>query len=311
MQPGKTQDPEYDVESQRPKPARRSLHRNPHSPFVRYRWIPWFLRDTWIVAWLVIALVLMVAFVAVSYAHHAIQAGFLPMLPSATTNLGFSASNFLYSFLPAFLGMILFLVWQPIDIYFRALEPFARLADPNGATADESLLLDYSSSLPIVASVKAATAGHFKVAWISFISVFSIFLPILAGGIWTAQWMVAKQQVLEEASLPAFTALVVFAIVYAFSLLIIWPTRKRYLPHDIRTLANIFGFVYQSPVLEDAAFREPRSKADLVTRLMTASTGKGEVRYNFGVFKGKDGREWLGIDRLRSEARHDTRAAQR
>ena len=296
-----------DLESQRPTYESRldSSQTDVHSAAVRYRWIPWFLRETFVVAWIVIALVLMIAFVVASFVHRAVQSGFLPLLPAPTTSLGFSPANFLYSFLPSFIGMVLFLLWQPIDMYFRALEPFGNLANTHGAKAENSLLLGYTANLPVEVTVKAAIARHYKVAWISFISLLSITLPILGGGVFTAQFFIASQDIREAACMPAYYALVVFVIVYALSFLVAWPTRKRHLPHDIRTLADLISFVYQSPLLSDAVFREPRSKVDLVTRLISALPWEKQggvstsPRYTFGVYAGRDGREHLGIDRLR------------
>ena len=295
-------DPEkFDLEGQRPMSALRvdTLQTDIHSPAVRYRWTPWFLRDTFVVAWIVIAVVLMIAFVVVSFVNHAVENGFLPLLPAPTTTQGFSPANFLYSFLPCFLGMVLFLVWQPIDLYFRALQPFASLSNPRGATAEKSLLLEYTGCLPVEVTIKAAVAGHYKVAWISFVSLLSFTLPVLSGGVFTAQFFQATQDVRMAASMPGYEALVVFTIIYALSFLTIWPTRKRYLPHDISTLGQLISFVYQSPLPRDDAFREPRSKVDLVTRLLGPSRGeKSNPKYAFGVYLGNDGREHLGIDRL-------------
>ncbi|MCJ1473484.1 hypothetical protein MMC13_002135 [Lambiella insularis] len=292
---------EDDLESQQPiKGATiESLQTDVHSPAVRYRWTPWFMRDGWWILWLVVAFVLTTAFLVVSFVHQAVDFGFLPLLPAPTTTLGFSPANFLYSFVPSVLGMILFLGWQPIDMYHRALEPFARLANPQGATAEQSLLLCYTSYLPLEVSIRAALNGHFRVAWISFISLLSITLPVIAGGVFTAEFNVPAQDVREVATMPAYYALVVFIIIYALSFLALWPEPKRYLPHDIRTVGDIISFVYQSQMTNDAAFREPRSKTDLVTRLLSSEGATAMPRYAFGVYVGRDGTEHLGIDRLK------------
>lgn len=267
------------------------------SPAMRYRYIPWFLRETWVVAWMVIAIVLLIAFLVVSFVNRAVQNGFPPRLPAPTTNLGFSPANFLYSFIPSLLGMILFLFWQSIDVTFRALEPFANLAKPDGAVAQDSLLLDYGSCLPGVVTVKAVLARHYKVAWVSFVGLMSITLPILAGGVFTAQFFIGSQSVREAACMPAYHALVVFVVIYALSFLVIWPTRKRYLPYDIRILGNIISLVYPSSLCGDAAFRDPQSRIDLVTRLLSRPKGQREARrFAFGAFRARDGREFWGVD---------------
>lgn len=291
----------YDLEGQRAIKTTTldSLQTNIHSWTVRYQWLPWFLKETFVVAWIVIAVILMLAFVVVSFVNKPVENGFLPLLPAPTTSQGFSPANFLYSFVPALIGLMLFLLWQPIDFYFRALQPFAALSNPRGATAENSLLLDYPARLPVEVTIKAALAGHYKVAYISLISIVSATIPVLAGGVFTAQFFTATQDVRMAASLPGYTALVFFIVVYALSFLAIWPTHKRRLPHDISTLGQLISFVYQSPLLADSAFREPRSKIDLVTRLLGAPAGeKASPRYAFGVYIGMDEREHLGIGRL-------------
>ena len=291
----------YDLESQRPMKSStfNTQQSEIYNPEVRYRWLPWFLKDGFVVAWIIIAIVLMIAFVVVSFVDNAVRTGFNPMLPAPTTPDGFSPADFLYSFLPALIGTVCFLVWQPIDIYFRALQPFANLADPLGCPAETSLLLDYTSRLPIGITLTAALDRHYKVAWISFISLLSISLPILAGGVFTAQYVVELQSVRMAADMPAYYALVVFLVIYALSFLVTWPGRQRALPHDISTVGQLLSFVYQSPLLSDAALREPRSKIDLQTKLIGTPKGeKASPRYVFGAFVGQDGLEHLGIDRV-------------
>lgn len=290
----------YDLESQRPHRSATTdtLQRAIHTPDVRFRWIPWFLRDGLVVAWIIIAIILMIAFIVVSFVNHAVQTGFLPMLPAPTTTQGFSPADFLYSFVPSLIGLILFLLWQPIDMYFRALQPFANLDHHRGCSADQSLLLDYTSRLPIEIILRAALERHFKVAWISFISLLSITLPILAGGVFTAQYVV-DQDVRMAADMPGYYALVVFVVIYALSTLIIWPRQHRYLPHDTSTIGQLISFVYQSPLLAESTFREPRGKIDLQTKLIGTRTGeKDSPRFGFGAYTGQDGKEHIGINRL-------------
>ena len=299
----------YDLEAQEPtKASTFDTLNDVHDPALRYRWTPWFLRDGMVVAWIVIAIVLMIAFIVVSFVDQAVERGFLPLLPAPTTTDGFSPADFLYSFIPCLIGMLLFLLWQPIDLYFRALQPFASLAHRDGASAEQSLLLDYTACLPIEVTIKALINRHYKVAYISFISLLSLTLPILAGGIFTAQFVVKSQDIRIIASMPGYYALVLFVAIYAVSFTIIWPTRKRRLPHDISTLGQLVSFVYQSPLLTERAFAEPKSKIDLVTKLLGTPAGEKEIpRYAFKVYVGRDAKEHLGIERLEKFTRFTTK----
>ncbi|KAI9821493.1 MAG: hypothetical protein M1832_003341 [Thelocarpon impressellum] len=292
----------YDVEGQAPVASATivSLQDKIYSPTVRYRFVPWFLRRPFVVAWIAVASGLLLAFIVVSFVNSALLRGFRPALMSAPNPLGFSPTGFLYSFVPSLIGLALFLFWQSIDMRFRALEPFARLASPQGTTASESLLLEYTSQAPVEVTVHALAAGHYKVAWLSFVGLLSVAYPIIGGGLFWAVYFPDTREVRVITSMPALYALVVLLLVYALSLLAIWPGQRRHLPHDVTTLAELISFVYQSPLVTDPAFRDPKSKTDMVTRLVSVIPGGPEpAKYAFGVFKGRDGREHLGIDRLR------------
>ena len=98
----------------------------------------------------------------------------------------------------------------------------------------------------------------------------------------------------------AFYALLAFLIIYALSFAACFPRRDRYLPHAATTLAEVVSWAYESPVLDDTAFKTPKSKTDLVTRLLSPPPGEKERGlFAFGVFRGVDGKEHLGIERMR------------
>ncbi|EEA19407.1 hypothetical protein TMatcc_009541 [Talaromyces marneffei ATCC 18224] len=283
-----------------------SFERTLYSPFSRFRWMVWFLRDYAIIAWIVIMLGLFIAFVVVSFVHEAIPHAFVPLVPTLATANGFSASNFLFSFIPGLIGNFLFLAWQPIDVYHRALQPFASMSTPEGALAERSVLLSYPACLPFEVSFLALVGKHYQVAYISLVSILFLALPILGGGVFVALWYSAENQVRIAADLTAFYVLVAFCGLYALSYLVIWPRRHRYLPHNISTLADLISFLHQSPLLYDQVLREPRTKLDLVTRLVvTPPNERTQPLYGFGVYRGLDWKDHLGIDRLTRPGRAD------
>lgn len=298
--------------------------RNVHSPFIRYRWVPWFLRDSAVLAWIIAAVLILIAFLTVSFVNRAVQDGFDPLLSSVTGSGGFSPANFLYSFLPCLLGTALFLAWQPIEMYFRAAQPFCNLSRPGGADARHSLLLDYPSQTPAGVVIRALGNGDWRVAYISFIGILAAWIPTLSGGVFTALHFSEPDQVRMVASMPGYIALCVITSIYALSYLAIWPTRKRHLPHSFNTIAGIMSWLYASPLLDDGLIQNVRTKADLIERFSdsqpTSTTGltgdqgpkeksrlvrrsrqpirKVGTRYGFGIFMGRDGKEHLGIDRM-------------
>ncbi|OKL62779.1 hypothetical protein UA08_01859 [Talaromyces atroroseus] len=299
-------DPVFEDLEQQSFLRNESFERTLHSPFIRFRWTTWFLRDFAIIAWIIIVLGLFIAFVVVSFVHEAISQGFLPLVPTLASANGFSASNFLFSFIPGLIGNFLFLAWQPIDVYMRALQPFAAMSSPEGAIAERSLLLSYPACLPFEVTFLAFVAKHYKVAYISLMSLLFLAIPILSGGVFIALWYPVQSEVRIAADLPAFYVLVAFCGLYALSYLVIWPRRHRYLPHDVSTLADLISFLYQSPLLYDQVLREPRTKTDLVTRLVvTPPTERTQPLYGFGIYKGLDWKDHLGVDRFTRAGRAD------
>lgn len=269
----------YDLEGQAQMTTNNntveSFQRNIHSPFLRYRWTRWFLRDTFVIAWITIAMVLLIAFLVVSYVHGAVINGFKPLLPSHTNTSGFSAANFMYSFLPAFLGQMLFLLWQPIDTYMRAIQPFANLSSPMGTTAQKSLLVSYNASL-LLTPLTSLLNGDYRVTITSTVTLLALPIPLLAGGTFTARYFSSSSTVLIAAEPASFHALTFFLVVYALAYLAIFPTRIRYLPHGIDTIAEKVSWIYASPLaLLDPIVREPGYKTDLVTRLLVLPPGEG------------------------------------
>lgn len=253
-------------------PGDFSIRMDIRSPNIRLRYLPWYLRDTYVIAWIVIAIVLLLAFLVVSFVNSAVKTGFLPQIPARANSAGFSASNFLYSFVPCLIAHILFLSLLSIDYTVRTLTPYAALSSAGGATAETSLLADYPCRLPLSATISALANRHYRAAYLSFLSLVSTTLPILAGGCFWTQFYPNSTQVRVAAHMPAYYALCFFLALYGISLLALVPSRRRMaLPHRAGSLAETISWVYQSQILADRAFARPQTKADLVTRLMGAA----------------------------------------
>jgi hypothetical protein len=239
------------------------------SPPVRLRYLPWYLKDTAVIAWIVIGTVLLIAFYAVSYVNGAVRLGFLPAVTARTNAAGFSTSNFLYSFVPAVIGQFLFLAILTMDYSRRTLQPYMELSSKGGATAESSLLLDYPCRLPLSATLSALMNRHFATALLSFVSLTSLSIPILAGGCFWTQYYGTDNVVRVSADLSGYYALCFFLALYILGLFALLPGRKRAaLPHRSNSLAEIISWIYQSPILGDRAFNRPQTKPELVTRLM-------------------------------------------
>ena len=75
------------------------------------------------------------------------------------------------------------------------------------------MLLSYPASPPLWVSIEAALNRDFKVAYISFVGVLAAFIPVLAGGVFTAQLFSAEQAVRMVASMPGYITLCVFVAI--------------------------------------------------------------------------------------------------
>ena len=315
------------------------------------RAIPWYLRLSAALLWVIVAFVLLLAFLIASYLPSTTVAdGFNGLVSAPVDTLGYSATNLLYSIVPAFLAEICFLGLLDIDYAYRRLQPLIRLLDNEGQLAEKSLLLGYSADLPGFVTGSALANGDYRVAGLSLASLLSAALPILGSGVFWAQFYRSTQKIRISAHMPGFIALTIFVVIYAFSFLLVFPWDRKTrdldssLPRGNRALRwkDIIGLFRGSRLLDDVAFHGPVTKIALVTRLLSAppgatggigrsqdpnaaaaskvsladsvrgfgrarqqaggiGLGAGEVpKYGLGGFTGRDGNEFVGIDRLRS-----------
>lgn len=262
------------------------------------RAVPWFLRSSAALLWAVAAFVLLLAFLIISYLPStAVADGFAPAVPAPVSTLGFSGTNFLYSFVPTLLATICLLGWLDIDYAHRRLQPLASLIPPTksssnsekskpeveGELAERSILTSYPSALPFLATGAALVNGHFLVALASFLSPIAASLPILGGGCFWAQFYVPTQNVRIAAHMPAYYALSVFVGLYAVGCVGVLVMGRRvrsvdrWLPagNSGVSFEDILSLVRRSKALDDIVFRNPISKIDLVTRLLSAEPGYG------------------------------------
>ncbi|KAK1813831.1 hypothetical protein LTR12_011810 [Friedmanniomyces endolithicus] len=255
--------------------------------------LPWFLRPSLAALWAIIALVLLVAFLVLSYLPRTrVSAAFAPDVPAPVNTKGFSATNFLYSFLPALLGTLCLLFWLDVEYAYRRLQPYTTLANHggNGGTAGEgelaerSLLLAYPALPPGLATASALANTHWRLALLSFVSLLAAALPILGGGVFWAQFYVPTQRTRISAHMPAYYALTVFATLYALAWLAVFPGKEMRRAcemlggNQVSCFADVVALVRHSRVLDDVAFRAPVSKTGLVTRLLGAESGQGFAR---------------------------------
>lgn len=254
------------------------------------KYLPWCLRALPLASFVLVTSGLLLAILIVSFLPQTkLEAGFTPLITARPNDSAFSSANFLYSFVPAILGMILFLLFQSLDQALRILQPWGDMASLDGAVASRSILADYAACLPFHASYRALRNGHWRVAVISLMSVLFIFIPILGGGLFIALTSPA-QQVRMFPSMPVFGVLLAFLVLYVGCLSLFIPRRRQfYLPHCVTTLASLISFCTAKDLYEDAAFRSVRSRKDLAARLgVGRKDAREESIWFFGVLAGRD-----------------------
>lgn len=268
----------------------------------RHRYLPWCLTTLPLVIFASIAGSLLFALLIVSFLPQtSLEAGFLPLLSAKPGDAAFSAANFLYSFLPSLLGMVLFLLFQGLDQALRMVQPWAELSNIDGGLARKSILADYAAcSTPLSASLRAARVGHWRVAVVSLLATLSLGIPILAGGLFMAL-TTPSGQVRMFPSIPVYGVLLALLFLYMGGLTLLIPRRHDFrLPHDVSTLAGIIALCTAEDLTQDAAFRAVRSHEDLEMRLGVDKTSdpREESVWFFGTVPGKDEKK-LSVRRVR------------
>lgn len=254
------------------------------------RYLPWCFRNGPIIACTVIATMLVVALIVVAFIPQtAIEAGFKPLLKAKPGSMGFSTANFVYSFFPSLIGVIVFMLFQTVDQSLRCLQPWADLTQLDGSPAHKSILADYAACLPMQASLRAARNGHWRLAVISLMAQLFVFVPILGGGLFMAL-TAGDGQVRMYPSMPVLGVLIAFLVFYVGCLALMIPRRAQFeLPRAVNSIAAMISMCSARDLVHDAAFRSVRSRADLKDRLgVGRADAREETTWFYGVVPGRD-----------------------
>ncbi|KAK4682549.1 hypothetical protein QC764_117140 [Podospora pseudoanserina] len=269
---------------------------------IRHRYLPWSLRTSQLLWFIIASVILLAALFVVSFLPSTrISKGFTPGLRADPQPGAFSAADFLYAFVPSLLGMMLFLSFQHITTHFLILTPWAALSSPGGCRAEEGLLVDYPACLPLESSFKALRNKHFRAAFLSFSSTLFLAIPVLAGGMFMALTKLSKtrreedgvvvedweQEVRMYANMPAYTLLLAVLGLYLVALVSLVPKRKEVgMPHGVGCLAEVVGYLVNNELREELAFKRCVNKEELLERMGAGGRGNGGIdmspRWYFG-----------------------------
>ena len=277
------------------------------SPEVRHRYLPWCMRSGQLgLSVLVFFVLLMILFIVSFRPSTRLTSGFLPMLPAAPTTEAFSPADFLYSFLPSLLGLLLYLFFQTLEISFRILQPWAALSNERGAEAGESLLADYASCAPFQGALHAAKNHHWRLAAVSLLSPLFLLLPVLAGGMFMALTRLEDGQVRMFPNVPALAILLTLLVLYLAALVSLLPRRRPFrLPHAVACLAEVVSFLANDDLLRDQAFKACRAREEMIAAIGL----DGGVRWAFGITP-TDGMPGVSRARRRYTERRRVRKSQ-
>ncbi|KAK8005192.1 hypothetical protein PG990_011229 [Apiospora arundinis] len=262
-----------------------------------HSYLPWCFRTSQVILWAVAASVLLIALFVVSFTPSTdIHRGFLPALKAGPIPGAFSAADFLYSFIPSLIGLVLFLMFQSLDLTLRILTPWGELTRKEGSRAKTSLLADYAACLPLEATWKALKNRHWRVACISFLANLFILIPVLAGGLFMAMTPPAGD-VRMYPNVPAYAILLALLVIYVLALIALIPKRAQFgLPHAVTCVAEIISFGANDELLADDAFQWPRDRTAFKGKLDAYADVLDQSRWFIG--NGQHSDDKFGIRRL-------------
>ena len=91
-----------------------------------------------------------------------------------------SHEYFIGAFLPTIIAVLFSTPWPLLTSALQEMEPFYQLQEIKGVSASKSLLLDYKSSINVIATINAMRRGHFSVWSSGLISLAILLLAPLA-----------------------------------------------------------------------------------------------------------------------------------
>lgn len=272
-------------------------------PRVRYRHLPFCLKDCPLICSIILGFFLLVALFVVSFIPQTrLLAGFLPLLSAAPIQGAFSAADFLYSFLPALLGLFLYVAFQDLDLHVRILQPWGELSSPpaGGAMPEASILADYAACYPLQASWHALRNRHWRVAIINLLSLLFVLLPVFAGGMFLA--LTPEDNIVRMyPQVPLFALVLALVVIYWLALVSLFPRRQAFrLPHGVTCLAEVFSFVSNDDCVHDEAFQGMiRNKTTLIGKLGVNRRDEDKPRWTLHTGGRGAEDERLGLRRVK------------
>ncbi|KAL8792874.1 MAG: hypothetical protein Q9195_004516 [Heterodermia aff. obscurata] len=211
---------------------------------------------------------------------------------------------FIGAFLPTILAVLFSAPWPLLTSALQEMEPFYQLQELQGVPASKSLLLDYKSSINVIATFNAMRRGHFAVWWSGLISLAilllaplaseAVFIGFIGQGVCTAtsgrSACTTPRLSVYPVAARAIQGILAVVIVLTLALIIAISRRKSGVyanPLSIASIATLFQNQY---LIEEIRRLNPFT---LDPKLLKAAL-EGQ-RYRLGSYKEMDGDHSYGL----------------
>ncbi|KAI8714510.1 hypothetical protein NCS52_01170900 [Fusarium sp. LHS14.1] len=126
----------------------------------------------------VIALTLLLAAAVETIAQRSAAQGGLALSPTLDDLPGYAKFSYLY--VPTIIAVLYSMIWSWIDLDVKRMQPWFELSKPKGATAENSLFLDYQYDFVALVPFKAARSRHWPVFFggTAMVIVFWVLTPL-------------------------------------------------------------------------------------------------------------------------------------
>ena len=216
-----------------------------------------------------------------------LQAGFT--FPSSDYGL----AVFVLIFMPTwFIALFLSNYWTILDLWYRQLQPYMGLRQPS--PAKENLLLGYTCDLPVVISIKAFGAGHWRLALTSTMALVQRVFQVLVGSLLTIDTTTSASSFHIIFAATQFKAILGLLASHLIIIPFLWPGLDRRLPIMPRRIADQIVLFYDSTLVQSETFLPRRTDEErwhMEYRLCLE-----ERLYAFGIYAGINGALHLGMD---------------
>ena len=210
--------------------------------------------------------------------------------------------------LPIVIATGLKLFFSTFEADVRLMEPFFILSEGN-ATPQNSLTLDYQSSVYGIMPFRALFNRHYLVALVGFASVALDVLTVTVSSFSVDSQDFMHLNVKEDLSngdetyvsfwVSLILSMTILVFVIFVTTLVYVRRRHPFLPREPSTIAAVLAFIYSSNMLNDFIDTETLNNKQMETRLKTL--GK---RYGLGWFRGRDGKVHCAIDEEPMKSRY-------